>query len=84
LFIIAFIILSIKGKSQTIPVGSLLDDQLKTLQIEGKLDPKYSLTSRPFLCDKTLTYDTLLQLSGVNTTDFKKAAIKKNSIFQIY
>ena len=61
LFVIIFF--NIRAVSQTIPVGlSGLDESLRTLQLEGKLDLKYSLSSRPFFTDHILTTDSILRL----------------------
>lgn len=49
--------------AQTIPVGMpILDESLRTLQLQGKLDLKYSLSSRPFFTDKSLTTDSIYKL----------------------
>jgi len=61
LFCIFF--LKIEAISQTVPVGlTSLDESLRNLQLEGKLDPSYSLSSRPFFTNKVLTTDSLYKL----------------------
>jgi len=44
----------------------VLDEPLRTLQLQGKLDLKYSLSSRPFFTDKTLTTDSIYHLIDPN------------------
>jgi len=44
----------------------ILDESLRTLQLQGKLDLKYSLSSRPFFTDKTLTTDSIYHLIDPN------------------
>lgn len=49
--------------AQTIPVGLPgVDESLRVLQLQGKLDSKYSLSSRPFFTDGILTVDSILRL----------------------
>lgn len=45
----------------------ILDESLRTLQLQGKLDLKYSLSSRPFFTDKTLTTDSIYHLIDPNS-----------------
>ena len=57
------VLFSFRSLAQTVPVGlPVLDESLRNLQLEGKLDPKYSLSSRPFFTDKILTTDSLYKL----------------------
>jgi len=44
----------------------ILDESLRTLQLQGKLDLKYSLSSRPFFTDNTLTTDSIYRLIDPN------------------
>ncbi len=49
--------------AQTVPVGlHSLDDALRELQLQGKLDAKYSLAARPFFVDGGITTDSLYAL----------------------
>ncbi len=70
LFLIVFILTFYSGMAayaQTIPVGMpILDESLRTLQLQGKLDLKYSLSSRPFFTDKSLTTDSIYRLIDPN------------------
>jgi hypothetical protein len=51
--------------SQTVPVNQVgLDGDLRSLQLMGKLDLKYSFGARPFFTEKSLTTDSLYHLIG--------------------
>jgi hypothetical protein len=42
-----------KAYTQSIPVGTVGDDYFRILQLQGKIDPNYSLSTRPnFLTNK--------------------------------
>jgi hypothetical protein len=49
--------------AQTIPVGTVgFDDQLRVLQLQGKLGIDYSMMARPFFCNNSLTSDSIYRL----------------------
>ena len=55
--------------AQTIPVGMPgIDDAFRILQLQGKLDIKYSLSSRPFFTDKSITTDSINHLIDQSTS----------------
>lgn len=49
-------------KAQTVPVGSIIDESFRQLQLQEKLDISYSFSARPFFTRKSLTTDSLYQL----------------------
>lgn len=62
--------------SQTVPVGMVgFDDQLRILQLQGKLGIEHSLMARPFFTDRRLTTDSLFRLmdSGSHYTPYRKS-----------
>ena len=72
--------------AQTVPVGMpILDESLRTLQLQGKLDLKYSLSSRPFFTDKSLTTDSLYKLidptSKIKT--IRKYFLNQKAVFEL-
>ncbi len=72
--------------AQTIPVGMpILDESLRTLQLQGKLDIKYSLSSRPFFTDKTLTTDSIYRLIDPNSDirSVRKYFNKERGVFEL-
>ena len=51
------------GIAQTVPVGMVgFDDQLRILQLQGKLGVEHSMMARPFFMDKSMGTDSLLRL----------------------
>lgn len=63
LIICILIFSNIRAISQTIPVGLPgVDESLRVLQLEGKLDLKFSLSSRPFFTNHKLSTDSILKL----------------------
>jgi hypothetical protein len=63
-----FIVFHLDSLAQTVPIGMpVLDESLRILQLEGKLDSRYSLSSRPFFTDKYLTTDSILHLINPDT-----------------
>ncbi|OIR07031.1 hypothetical protein GALL_109380 [mine drainage metagenome] len=72
--------------AQTVPVGMpVLDESLRTLQLEGKLDIKYSLSSRPFFTNKSLTSDSLYQLIDPtgNLSSARKESLHQKAVFEL-
>jgi len=59
-------------QAQNIPVGSLLDDRIRSFQLMGKLDSSISLCVRPFSANKDLP------LSGI----YRMIDGEENSIYQ--
>ncbi len=53
-------------RGQTVTVGSFTDDGLRQLQLQGKLDLRYSLLARPFFTDASFTTDSIYQLLDDN------------------
>jgi len=58
-----------KAYTQSIPVGTVGDDYFRILQLQGKVDPKYSLSSRPIFLTKKFPIDSFYHLidSNLNT-----------------
>ena len=44
--------------TQSIPVGTIGDEYLRILQLEGKIDPRLSLTTRPNFLDPKFGRDS--------------------------
>ncbi len=75
LFISIFLITTLNF-AQTIPIGQLgTDDMLRVLQINGKIESKYSFTARPFFYNKNLQRNDFLQLldSSYNKPKLQKS-----------
>ncbi|MDB5211785.1 MAG: hypothetical protein JWQ30_2612 [Sediminibacterium sp.] len=54
--------------AQTVPVGMIgFDDQLRILQLQGKLDLNHSMMARPFFSDRSLTVDSIFRLTDSTT-----------------
>lgn len=67
--ILAFFIVA-SGRAQTVPVGAIgFDDQLRILQLQGKLSSRYSLMARPFFTDKSFSMDSVYRLIDSNSND---------------
>ena len=47
LIFILFVLFHYNSNAQSIPVGTVLDDYFRILQLQGKIDPNFSNTSRP-------------------------------------
>jgi hypothetical protein len=61
--LVIFLLLSHQLSAQTIPAGmSDMDDALRQLQLQGKLNSRYSLMARPFFADERITIDSLYAL----------------------
>jgi hypothetical protein len=58
-----------KGYAQSIPVGTVGDEYFRILQLQGKIDPKYSFSSRPNFLTNKFPIDSFYQLldSNLNT-----------------
>jgi len=61
LLLIGFI--TVRANAQTIPAGMpVMDESLRYLQLQGKLDPGASLMARPFYFTRSFTADSLMKL----------------------
>lgn len=60
-FVILLLIVSQSVSSQSLILGSFGDQYLRTMQLQGKLPLKNSLTSRPFLFDKPNQFDSFFK-----------------------
>jgi len=79
----SFILVITRG--QTIPIGQpIFDENLRILQLEGKLDPHNALTARPYFLNKTLTADSLIHLIDPVTHihTLRYSSRRKTSIFE--
>ncbi len=68
-FIILFvftIVISIRGKAQSYNIGGLGDEYMRILQLEGKIDPNISFTSRPNYATNKVSQDSLYKLIDSN------------------
>jgi len=75
-FSILLLLVFFKLYAQSIPVLPLsLDDDIRTLQLQGKISPNYSLTIRPLYFTKKFTQDTFFALIASD----KKTALKEAS-----
>jgi len=73
---ISLLIIFFKLFAQSIPVLPLsLDDDIRVLQLQGKISPSYSLTIRPLFFTKKFTPDTFFALIASD----KKTALKEAS-----
>lgn len=57
--------------AQGVEIGSVKDQALRMLQLQGKLDAKYSLMARPFFAEGAITSDSIYKLidsAGINVT----------------
>ncbi len=64
LLLFFFLLMHHKITAQTVPVGMVgFDDQLKVLQLQGKIGIEHSLMARPFFTSKNFSTDSLLQLT---------------------
>lgn len=67
--VIICLLLAQTVSSQTVPVGSIgFDDQLRILQLQGKLGIEHSLMARPFFTNRQLTTDSLYRLIDSTST----------------
>jgi hypothetical protein len=84
-FLFLFLFSTLSLTAQTIPIGSLNDDYLRALQLQGKLDIKYSLSSRPFFTDKIITTDSIYHLIDPATTikTPRNSFLGKAGIFEV-
>jgi len=58
-FLVLFVLFSFNNAfTQTIPVGTIGDEYLRILQLEGKVDPALSFTSRPNFFNSKFTQDS--------------------------
>ena len=72
---IAALVLVQAAAAQTIPVGMTgFDDQLRILQLQGKLDISHSLMARPFMTGAAFTTDSFYRLtdSSLNYAPVRK------------
>lgn len=79
LLLLAICLSPVISKAQTIPVGMVgFDDQIRVLQLQGKIGAEHSLMARPFFTDKAFTTDSFFQLTdpGFNYQSVKKKALK--------
>ncbi|MEI6586791.1 MAG: capsule assembly Wzi family protein, partial [Sediminibacterium sp.] len=68
-----------KAISQSIPVGTVGDEYLRILQLEGKIDPTISFTSRPNFLNSKLTRDSFYKYLDSNLIVHKSL---KNKFFE--
>ena len=76
---LAWVLIAVAGKGQTVPVGMVgFDDQLKILQLQGKLGVEHSLMARPFFMNRTFGTDSLFKLidSGSSYRPFQRSLLK--------
>ena len=69
-FLVLFSMLVLgKAYTQSIPVGTVGDEYFRILQLQGKIDSKYSFSSRPNFLTKKVPIDSFYQLldSNLNT-----------------
>ena len=55
-----------KAYTQSIPVGTVGDDYFRILQLQGKIDPNYSLSTRPNFLTNKFPIDSLYYLLDSN------------------
>ena len=55
-----------KAYTQSIPVGTVGDEYFRILQLQGKIDPKYSFSSRPNFLTNKFPIDSFYQLIDSN------------------
>lgn len=73
--LLAIVLLPSIGFAQTIPVATVgFDDQLRVLQLQGKIGAQHSLMARPFFTNKQITTDSIIQLID---PDFQYQSVKK-------
>ena len=68
-----------KAYTQTIPIGTIGDEYLRILQLEGKIDPTISFTSRPNFLNSKLTRDSFYKYLDSNLIVHKSL---KNKFFE--
>lgn len=76
---LAWVLVALVGKGQTVPVGMVgFDDQLKILQLQGKLGVEHSLMARPFFMNRAFGTDSLFRLidSGSSYRPFQRSLLK--------
>jgi len=64
--ILLFLIISSSIMAQSLPIGTVGDDYFRVLQLQGKLDPNISFTSRPNFLSNKLTRDSFYKLLDTN------------------
>lgn len=80
LILMGLILLPSLTKAQTIPVGMIgYDDQIRILQLQGKLGAEHSLMARPFFTYKNFTTDSFYQLTDPG---FQYQPLKKKILNQ--
>jgi hypothetical protein len=83
---LAWVLVALMGKGQTVPVGMVgFDDQLKILQLQGKLGVEHSLMARPFFMNRTFGTDSLFRLidSGSSYRPYLKSLFKDKGRFEL-
>ncbi len=86
LIILAGLLSAIAGQGQTVPVGMVgFDDQLKILQLQGKLGIEHSLMARPFFTDRSLRTDDIFKLIDSNSTylPFRRTVLNGKGKFEL-
>jgi hypothetical protein len=62
-FIIGLLFVAFASSAQSLPIGQPgTDDMLRVLQLEGKIDASHSFTARPFIYNKQLNREELLNM----------------------
>ncbi len=69
LLVLFFVLIYHNTNAQSIPVGTVLDDYFRILQLQGKIDPIYSNTTRPNFIN--LSRDSLYKLIDSNLIQHK-------------
>ncbi|WP_212771674.1 hypothetical protein, partial [Acinetobacter sp. VT 511] len=67
-----FLMVGLHVAAQGVEIGSVKDQALRMLQLQGKLDAKYSLMARPFFTEGAITSDSIYKLiddsASINVT----------------
>ncbi len=86
LVVLGGLICAISVGAQTVPVGMVgFDDQLKILQLQGKLGIEHSLMARPFFTNQSLGTDSIFRLIDSNNIyqPFRRTLVNGKGKFEL-
>ena len=76
LLVLAVLLVFTKAHTQSIPVGTIGDEYLRILQLEGKIDPNLSFTTRPNFFGRKFTIDSFYKKLDSNLVAHKGVKFK--------
>jgi hypothetical protein len=76
LIVLSVLLVFTKAYTQSIPVGTIGDEYLRILQLEGKVDPNLSFTTRPNFLNRKFTTDSFYKKLDSNLVAHKGIKFK--------